>query len=107
MKQGDKVFVVATIDKIVHRQDFGRDMILLENVYVNGEFFRDHSWIKMIKRFAFFKSGDTFTANATVYEYIDPDNIEQKKIGIKSLRRVYEISEPGALSTRVYFNQDS
>jgi len=46
MKQGDKAFVVATISKIVHCQDFGRDMILLENIYVNGEFFRDHLWIK-------------------------------------------------------------
>ncbi len=64
-----KVNIVAKVTKISNDKT-NNDRVLFEDIYVNGEFFRDHHWLKRTRRLNVVSEGDTITAIATLIEYI-------------------------------------
>ncbi len=78
------VNIVATIAKISNDKR-NNDVVLFENIYVNGEFFRDHHWLKKTRRLNIVSEGDAITATATLIEYL---GIEGTKLGLKSCRSI-------------------
>lgn len=82
------VEVIAEVEKIVRSKHSNSEMILLKDIYVNGEYFRDHAWIKMTKRLSVLVVGDKFTATATVMKYYDLETNREEKLGLKSFRSV-------------------
>lgn len=85
---GSSVQVTAVVDRIVEVSHSNIEMILLKDVYLNDEFFRNHSWTKMAKRLSSVDAGDKFTATATLINYFSSDNIYKDKLGLKSFRNV-------------------
>ena len=61
------------------------EKLLIKEVYVNGEYFRDHVWIKNTKKLKVLSKGDKFTATATLIEYA---SIDGKKFGLRSFKSV-------------------
>lgn len=90
MKEGKSVVFEAKIKRIVKSDKSGTGRILLEDVAVDGEFFRDHVWAKTNKQFANLglSEGEILIGNAKLYVYDDLDNPRQKKIGLKKLRNL-------------------
>ena len=78
------VNIVATVTKISNDKR-NNDMVLFEDIYVNGEFFRDHHWLKKTRRLNIVSEGDAITATATLIEYV---GIEGTKLGLKSCRSI-------------------
>ena len=64
-----KVNIVAKVTKISNDKT-NNDRVLFEDIYVNGEFFRDHHWLKRTRRLNVVSEGDTITTTATLIEYI-------------------------------------
>jgi len=85
---GSSVEVSAVIENITLNKNTNNEMIVLANVHVNGEYFRDHSWIKMTKRLSKVSIGDKISATATLINYIDSSSIKNSKYGLKSFRNV-------------------
>lgn len=86
------VEVTAEVEKIVRSKHSNSDMILLKDVYINDNFFRDHAWIKMTKRLSVLVVGDKFTATATVIKYYDLETNREEKLGLRSFRNVRKIT---------------
>ncbi len=62
--------------------------VLLDDVFVDDEFFRDHVWVRNSKRFERFKKGDNMTFTAEFKEYIDSSDINKNKLGLRRIRYV-------------------
>ena len=66
--------------------------VVLKDVHVNGEYFRDHAWIKPNKRIVTsLKRGDMFTATAVLHEYLDSSDVTKTKTGLKHIRNIQEL----------------
>ncbi len=87
-----RVNIVAIVDRITGDMN-GVGRIVLKDLHVNGEYAKDHAWIKMTKAFRGIKTGDMFTATALVYEYMDSSDINRAKTGLKTIRSVQKIAE--------------
>ena len=85
---GTSVQVEFTVEKIVVSGHSGDEMILVNDVYVNGEFFRDHSWIKMTKRLSVVSAGDKVSSTAILMDYFDTNTNKKYKVGFRSFRNV-------------------
>ena len=79
-----KVNVRATVTKVTHDYT-STDRLLLEDVYVNDSYFRDHVWVKATKRFSKLTVGDSFTSTAMLKTYISVDG---QKIGLEEFRSI-------------------
>ena len=64
------------------------DRIVLEDVYIDGEFFRDHVWVPRSKRFEGINEGDVITATVKLQNYPDPETNRMTKVGIKHIRNL-------------------
>jgi len=62
--------------------------VLLNDVIIDGEFFRDHVWVKNSKRFDRFKKDDQITFTAEFKEYLDSSNVNNTKKGLRHIRFV-------------------
>lgn len=97
---GSRVLISAIVTKIGKARD-GNDAVLIEDVHVNGEYYKDHAWIKMSKRLQYpggideppLKVGDKIKSTAEVYEYLDGSSVSDMKIGFKTFRSVRIIGE--------------
>ncbi len=79
-----RVNIVATVTKISNDKR-NSDVVLFKNIYVNGEFFRDHHWLRKTRRLRIVSEGDTITATAILIEYV---GIEGSKLGLESCRSI-------------------
>ena len=66
----------------------GVDIITLVDVYINGVFFRDHSFIKNTKRLKYFREYDKISFTALVNLYPNPHTNKMDKVGFKHIRNV-------------------
>lgn len=81
-----KVQVAAKVQNIINSDRNGVTRIVLCDVYVNGSYFRDHTWIKSTKRLDKLSAGDKFTATAILHKYPSVNNSD--KFGLKTIRSV-------------------
>lgn len=88
---GKKITVTAKVARINGGKHMIENYILLHNVYVNEEYFRDHCYITLKRRLSVLKYGDYFTATAEMYEYIDSNDLTKKKIGLRGFRSISKI----------------
>ena len=88
---GKKVVVTAKVARINDTKYMTEDYMLLHNVYVNGEYFRDHCFIVLKRRLSVLEYGDYFSASAEMYEYIDSNDLAKKKIGLRGFRSISKI----------------
>lgn len=67
-----------------------RDRVLLNNVYVNGEIFRDHTWVEHHKDMDEFESGDILVFNASYHTFmgLNADEKYVQKKGFKKIRNL-------------------
>lgn len=91
---GSRVSILAKVSKITLDKNRNR-VVVLEDVSVDGEYFRCHSWVKLTRRLEHpsnidrkLKDGDTISATAEVSEYIDSSDLSNRKIGFKTFRNV-------------------
>ncbi len=90
---GSSVEVTATVEAIVMSRHTNSELVLLYEVYVNGSFFRDHTFVKKTKRLSVLNTGDKFGANATLIDYHCSSSGKLDKLGLKSFRSVYIIEK--------------
>ncbi len=90
---GSSVEVTATVEAIVMSKHTNSELVLLYGVYVNGSFFRDHTFVKKTKRLSVLNTGDKFGANATLIDYHCSSSGKLDKLGLKSFRSVYIIEK--------------
>lgn len=66
------------------------DKVLFNKVYVNGEVFRDHTWVEHHKDMDEFESGDVivFTAKYHTFMGLDSDEKYVQKKGFKNIRNL-------------------
>ena len=85
-----EVEIECKVSTISRYETLGQRKMLLKDVKVNGEFFRDHCFIPYSKKFKAIdiKKKDRFTAIATLYLYPNPDTNKRDKIGIKSIKYI-------------------
>lgn len=78
----------AVVGKNSFDRHFGTDRIVLTNLTLNDEPFRDHCWTKFTKRLRNVRYGDVieFTADKVIYP--DSQDVTSTKVGIRSLRNV-------------------
>ena len=88
---GSSVEVTATVEAIVMSKQANRELVLLYDVYVNGSYFRDHTFIKKTKRLSALNTGDKFGGKATLIDYHCSSSGKLDKLGLKSFRSVYII----------------
>ncbi len=87
-----RVEISARVQSIGTTSSSNVDMVVLGKVYINGVFFRDHSYIKMTKRLKDIRVGDNITATAKLIEYISVDTNKKDKLGFRTLRNVQVIT---------------
>jgi hypothetical protein len=70
------------------------DRVVLEDIYIDGKFFRDHVWVHKSKRFSGVKKGDVISATVKLENYHDPKTNRPTKVGIKHIRnlRIVDLS---------------
>ena len=85
---GSKVKVTARIHNIGIDRTSNNKMIVLEDVYVNEVYFRDHAWVRYTKRFRMLHKDDIFTAAAVLINYNYSNDTKLDKFGLKSFRSV-------------------
>ena len=85
------VQVDATVEAIVVSRQLNSEMVLLNDIYVNGSYFRDHTFVKKTKRLSILHVGDKFSANATLIDYHCSTSGKLDKLGLKSFRSIYII----------------
>ncbi|MDY0138260.1 MAG: hypothetical protein RBR50_01050 [Candidatus Izemoplasmatales bacterium] len=84
-----RVQIVATVHSY-HKESFSNvDRALLQDVFVNGQYFRDHVWVRKSKRFKDIGSGTVINAFCTLVEYRGEN---EKKLGLRHLRGVKVIN---------------
>lgn len=66
------------------------DKALLNDVYVNGEIFRDHTWIEYHKDMAEYETGDVICFNASYHTFmgLDKDDKYIQKKGFKCIKNL-------------------
>lgn len=92
---GSRVHISAIVTKISKDKN-GNGVIVIEDVHVNTEYYKDHAWIKLSKRLEYpsgvneppLKVGDKIKATAEVHEYLDGSSVSDMKIGFKTFRSV-------------------
>lgn len=98
---GSRVSVVAKVTK-VFIDKLKVERVVLEDIYINGEYFKDHSWIKMSKRLENaqtskkprkVKTGDIISATAEISEYLNGSCTADRKLGLKTFRHVVVTNE--------------
>lgn len=82
----EQIKISAKIGLITQADKNGTGRILLEDIHINGERFRDHSWTPLTKRMYFLEEGDKITCTAKISEYISPE--AALKQGLKKLRNI-------------------
>ena len=90
---GSSVKVTAIVETIVMSKHSNSELVLLYDVYVNGSYFRDHTFVKKTKRLSVLNTGDKFGANATLIDYHCSTSGKLDKLGLKSFRSVYIIKK--------------
>ena len=88
---GAKVTITAKVARFNRSKHKVVDYILLHNIYINGDHFRDHAYVELKRRLSVLKYGDYFTATAEIYEYIDSNDLRKKKIGLRGFRSISKI----------------
>lgn len=82
---GSRVQIIATVHSF-HKESFSNvDRVLLQDIFVNGQYFRDHVWVRKSKRFKGISSGSVINAFGTLVEYRGEKG---KKLGLRHLRAV-------------------
>ena len=84
---GSNIHITALVKKIVVDRTSNVEMILLNDVYINGEYFRNHAWVKMTKRLSSVSAGVNISASAKLIEYFGCDG-KGDKLGFRSIRSV-------------------
>lgn len=87
----DKIYeFTAIIEKRNHQQKhiYGSTRILLRDVRLEGKLFRDHAWIVEERRIKDFKDLSIIAFTAKIRDYLDPDDLNTPKKGIRSLRNI-------------------
>lgn len=80
--------ITATIGAVQTHTSSGLNKVVLTDIYLNDEYFRDHSFINMDKRLRHLSIGDTFTGTCKTVEYPDIEDINKNKIGITAIRNI-------------------
>jgi len=75
--------VTATLKRVSQHNH-----ILIQDVYLEGVFFRDHVWLRHNKRLDSFHPGDRITFTAKLKNYIDSSDINKTKVGLRGIRNV-------------------
>lgn len=67
--------------------------VLLNEVYVDGEVFRDHTWVEYHDDMDEFGTGDiiTFNANYHIFMGLDMNNNYVEKRGLKDIRNIQKM----------------
>lgn len=69
------------------------DKVLLRNVLVNGEIFRDHTWVQYKDKMGEFDVGETITFNASFHAFVglnDKNEYVPKK-GFKLINNILKM----------------
>ena len=88
---GTKVNVLSKVKRISNNDYMVTDYILLEDVYIQGEYWRDHCYIKKSERLEGVSKDDLISFTATLYEYLDSEDVTNMKIGVKEIRSVKKV----------------
>lgn len=93
---GSRVSISAKVTQVFVDR-LNEERVVLEDVYVDGKYFKDHSWVKMSKRLENaqtsqnprkVKKGDIISATAEVSEYLNGSSMADRKLGLKTFRHV-------------------
>jgi hypothetical protein len=85
----DKTFqLTAYFERLQGYTYTSEKKILIRNIYINGLFFRDHAFIHMTKYLDILRQGDTFSAQAKMEYYFNPDTNMKDKVGLKRFRKI-------------------
>lgn len=75
--------------KAIFNHKNNQNKVLVDDVLVDGEFFKTHSWLPYCKGMRNLRKGDIFTFNATECEYIGLSGDKQVlKRGFKDLSNI-------------------
>jgi len=85
-----EVQFAATVGRVVAADKSGVGRILLEDVQIDGSPFRDHTWVQSNKRIdaLHLQEGDMISGRAKLYAYVNLDDYDTNKLGLKKLRGV-------------------
>jgi len=85
-----KVSFVAKVGKITESDCSGVGRMALEDIQVDGEFFRDHTWIRLNRQInnLNLKRGDMISGTAKLFAYQDIEDKNREKYGLKKLRNL-------------------
>ena len=90
MTNNEKVIVEANI-KNFHLSKNNIEMVTLEDVYINGSNFRDHSFVKKTKQFNDVATHDRVSFTALVKLYPDPNTNKVNKVGLRHIRNIRKV----------------
>ena len=88
MTTGQKVTISAQYSGCRVDHKTGLEYLVFEDVWVDGTFFRNHSWIKQSSRLKNLKTGERYSFTAIVRNYLDADDVTRGKIGFGHIRSV-------------------
>ncbi len=89
---GSNVGISARVQSIGVDRHSNVKMVVLGQVWIGADYFRDHVYIKMTKRLKDIRVGDNITATAKLIEYISVDTNKKDKLGFRTLRNVQVIT---------------
>lgn len=83
------------MSKLVVRATFAfksrhRDKVLLNDVYVDGDVFRDHTWVDYHDDMEDIQSGDILTFRATYHTFVGLNKVNEyvQKKGFKNIKNL-------------------
>ena len=90
MEKDKKVTITAKLQKKTFTGWSGIEHLVFEDVYVDGELYRDHIWLNYAKRFraAKMKIGKVYSFTALVLHYPDVENVNGSKVGFGHIRNI-------------------
>mgnify|MGYP000197300390 CR=1 FL=1 len=90
MSEGDQVIIQAIYNMCSKREHTVINHVLLCDVRVNGELFRDHVWVKKSKVLCDekFEKGDKICCTGIVEYYLNIDDAKSPKVGFRHIRNV-------------------
>ena len=88
MIAGQKVSVSAQYSGYRVDHKTGLTHLIFEAVWVDGTFFRDHTWIRKSSRLKNLEIGKRYRFAAIVSCYLDAGDVTREKIGFRHIRSV-------------------
>jgi len=85
---GSRVEVSANVVRLSDPQHLIGEYLLLKDIYINDEYWRDHAFVKRSRRLRLLNLGDFFNATCKIKHYLDSENINKIKIGLTEFRNI-------------------